>query len=203
MEQIKTIEKLIESYKKLPTIGYKTAERLAYATLNLSQEDVEFFIDSLKASLNVKKCPNCGVYFDDKCPICSDKTRDKKTLLVVSNSKDIYAIEKSDVYHGMYFALNGTLSAIHGRTMETTLLNQLFKKVDEQKEIEEIILALETSLEGELTAACIVKHLKDKKIKITRLAYGIPLGTSIEYIDELTISQSIKGRQDMRSEEDK
>lgn len=203
MEQIKTITKLIESYKKLPTIGSKTAERLAYATLNLSKEDVDLFISSLQDAKNVKRCPNCGMFFDDYCPICSDHTRDKKTLLVVSNSKDILAIEKADVYHGKYFALNGTLSAIHSRTVETTLIKNLFELVDTDKDIKEIILALETDLDGEITSSYIAKHYQDNcNIKITKIAYGIPLGTSIEYLDQMTISQAIKGRRYIKEDDE-
>lgn len=203
MEQIKTITKLIEAYKKLPTIGNKTAERLAYATLNLSKEDVDLFIDALTLSKEVKKCPKCGMFFDDNCPICSDLSRDQDKILVVSNSKDILSIEKSEVYHGRYFALNGTLSAIHNRTVETTLIKDLFDLVDNDLNIKEIILALETDFDGELTSSYIAKHYLNSTIKVSRIAYGIPLGTSIEYLDNMTISQAIKGRQDIRKDDNK
>ena len=103
MEQIKTVQDLIECYKKLPGVGYRTAERLAYATLNLSKEDKDAFIEAFEeAETKVKKCPNCGTYYDEECPICSDPSRDKTTLLVVKDSKDILSIEKTNGYKGGY-----------------------------------------------------------------------------------------------------
>ena len=107
MEQIKTVQDLIECYKKLPGVGYRTAERLAYATLNLSKEEKDAFIEAFEeAETKVKKCPNCGTYYDEECPICSDPKRDKTTLLVVKDSKDILSIEKTNGYKGGYFTLS-------------------------------------------------------------------------------------------------
>ena len=194
MEQIKTIQQLIECFRKYPTIGYKTAERLAYATLELTAEERDLFIQSLNESKEVKKCTNCGMFFDEKCPICSDSSRDQSVILVVSSSKDILSIEKTEIYHGRYFALNSTLSAIHNRTVESTLINKLLTLINNDNNIKEAILAIETSLEGEMTSSYIASHITNKDIKVSRIAYGIPVGTSLEYLDQMTILQSIKGR---------
>lgn len=194
MEQIKVIQQLIQSFRKFPTVGYKTAERLAYATLELTDEEKDIFIQSLTESKEVKKCPNCGMYYEDECPICSDTSREQSLLLVVSSSKDILSIEKTEVYHGRYFALNSTLSAIHNRTVESTLVNKLLELINNDINIKEVILAIETSLEGEMTSSYIANHISNKDIKVSRIAYGIPVGTSLEYLDQMTILQSIKGR---------
>lgn len=195
METIKTIQDLIASYKKLPGIGFRTAERLAYATLGLSKEDRDAFILALQdANDKVKCCPNCGTYYDTECPICSDASRDRHLLLVVSDSRDILSIEKTDGYHGVYFALKGTLSPLRNRTPEVIGIPLLKKHVEENK-VREIILALPTDLEGETTALYIANLYKnDPGIHISKLANGIPIGTNLEYLDNLTIASSIKGR---------
>jgi recombination protein RecR len=195
METIKTIQDLIESYHKLPGIGYKTAERLAYATLHLSVEDRNEFIQALdECNTKVKRCPNCGTFYDSECPICSDHTRDRHMLLVVSDSKDILSIEKTNGYHGNYFSLNGTLSPLKNRTPEIIGINKLKEKV-RQDEVKEIILALPTDLEGETTALYIANiYKKQPEINVSKLANGIPIGTNLEYLDNLTITSSIKGR---------
>ena len=195
MENIKTIEELIECYRKLPGIGLKTAERLSYATLNLSMEDREKFIAVLdECNTQVKKCPNCGTFYDDVCPICSDPTRDRHTLLVVSDSKDILSIEKTNGYDGGYFSLNGTLSPLKNRTPEAIGIPALKKRVEENQ-VTEIILALPTDVEGETTALYIANLFKKQPdINVSKLANGIPIGTNLEYLDNMTITSSIKGR---------
>lgn len=195
MENIKTIQELIDCYKKLPGIGFKTAERLAYATLNLPSEDKEKFISVLSyCDTHIQKCPNCGSFFDDVCPICSDDTRDKHTLLVVSDSKDIISIEKTDGFHGIYFSLNGTLSPLKNRTTDSIGIPALIDRV-KQEGVKEIILALPTDVEGETTALYIANIFKKQPdINVSKLANGIPIGTNLEYLDNLTITSSIRGR---------
>lgn len=195
METIKTISDLISCYKKLPGIGLKTAERLAYATLNLATEDRDAFIQALHdASEKVKRCPNCGTYFDEKCPICADPTRNKEELLVVADSKDILSIEKTNGYHGGYFTLKGTLSPLRNRMPDFIGIPELKKRI-ETDQVKEVILALPTDLEGETTALYIANLYKNNpEINITKLANGIPIGTNLEYLDNLTITSSIKGR---------
>ena len=193
MEAIKTIQDLIECYKKLPGIGFKTAERLAYATLHLTAEDRNRFILALTdANEKVQKCPKCGTFFDDQCPICSDLNRDHSVLLVVSDSKDILSIEKTNGYHGEYFSLKGTLSPLKNRTPEEIGIPQLKQRV-EKEGIKEIILALPTDLEGETTAMYLANIYRDNPdVSITKLANGIP--TDLEYLDNMTITSSLKGR---------
>lgn len=195
MEAIKTIQDLIDCFKKLPGIGYKTAERLAYGTLNLSSEDRKNFIQAFTdANEKVKRCPNCGTFYDDKCPICSDPTRDHKHLMVVSDSKDILSIEKTNGFHGFYFTLKGTLSPLRNRTPDQIGIPELKQRIENDK-VQEIILALPTDLEGETTALYIANLYKGRPdIQITKLANGIPIGTNLEYLDDLTITSSIKGR---------
>ncbi|MDY5431542.1 MAG: recombination mediator RecR [Candidatus Enterosoma sp.] len=195
MEAIKTIQDLIECYKKLPGIGFKTAERLAYATLHLTAEDRTRFILALTdANEKVQKCPKCGTFFDDQCPICSDLNRDHSVLLVVSDSKDILSIEKTNGYHGEYFSLKGTLSPLKNRTPEEIGIPQLKQRV-EKEGIKEIILALPTDLEGETTAMYLANIYRDNPdVSITKLANGIPIGTDLEYLDNMTITSSLKGR---------
>lgn len=195
METIKTIQDLIDSYKKLPGIGYRTAERLAYATLNLTNDDRQAFIQALDdASNKVKRCPNCGTYFDEECPICSDPGRNKSLLLVVSDSKDILAIEKTNGYDGEYFSLKGTLSPLKNRTPDAIGIAELKERVNKNA-VKEIILALPTDLEGETTALYIANLYKNNPdVHVSKLANGIPIGTNLEYLDNLTISSSIKGR---------
>ena len=195
MEAIKTIQDLIECYKKLPGIGFKTAERLAYATLHLTAEDRNRFILALTdANEKVQKCPKCGTFFDDQCPICSDLNRDHSVLLVVSDSKDILSIEKTNGYHGEYFSLKGTLSPLKNRTPEEIGIPQLKQRV-ETEGIKEIILALPTDLEGETTAMYLANIYRDNPdVSITKLANGIPIGTDLEYLDNMTITSSLKGR---------
>jgi recombination protein RecR len=194
MDQIKTIEDLIACYKKLPSIGSKSAERLAYATLELSEEERNEFIQALKdANEKVKRCPDCGIFFNDECPICSSKDRDHQLVMVVSSTKDIYSIEKTQGYNGTYFTLNGTLSPLKNRGPETIGINKLIERV-KRDNVQELILALPTDLEGETTSSYIARIFKDSTVSVTRLAHGIPIGTNLEYLDSLTITQSIKRR---------
>lgn len=195
MEAIKTIQDLIACYKKLPGIGIKTAERLAYSTLNLSNEDREEFINTLiNANTKVHRCPKCGSFYDDVCPICSDTTRDKHTLLVVVDCKDILSIEKTNGYKGSYFTLKGTISPLKNRTPEQIGIFELKERVNQDK-VSELILALPTDLEGETTASYIANIYKNnKEISVSKLANGIPIGTNLEYLDNMTITSSIKGR---------
>ena len=199
MEAIKTIQDLIECYKNLPGIGFKTAERLAYATLHLTAEDRNRFILALTdANEKVQKCPKCGTFFDDQCPICSDLNRDHSVLLVVSDSKDILSIEKTNGYHGEYFSLKGTLSPLKNRTPEEIGIPQLKQRV-EKEGIKEIILALPTDLEGETTAMYLANIYRDNPdVSITKLANGIPIGTDLEYLDNMTITSSLKGRVNLK-----
>ena len=199
METIKTIQDLIDSYKKLPGIGYRTAERLAYATLALSHEDKVAFEKAFEDSdTKVKRCPNCGTYFDDVCPICSDPTRDKTTLLVVADSKDILSIEKTNGYRGSYFTLKGTLSPLKNRTPDSIGIPALKERVAKDG-VKEIIVALPTDLDGETTAMYLANLYQNTSVHVSKLANGIPMGTNLEYLDNMTITSSLRGRVELTS----
>ena len=200
MKEIPTVEELTACFRQLPGIGSKTAERLAYATLNLTSEERAAFERALEdVDKKVHRCPNCGLFYEDVCPVCSDPSRNPKQVLVVSQSKDIYSIERTKSYHGTYFTLNGTLSMLHNRTPEEIGIPRLIERI-ERDGVEEVILALPTDLDGETTSLYLQNRLKGTKTRLTRLAYGIPVGTNLEYLDNQTIAQSLEGRRDVSQE---
>ena len=191
----KTFNDLIECYKKLPGIGEKNAERLAFATLELDDEIIEVFSNSIK---NIKsKTKNClicnNLSEEDQCTICSDESRNKKIICVVENTKNLVIFEKTGAFNGVYHVLGGLISPLDGINPEDINLEKLFKRVEE-KPIEEIILALKPSVEGETTALYIQKKLQNKNVKVTKIAYGVPLGTDMEYIDAMTLEIALSNR---------
>ncbi|MFA6796514.1 MAG: recombination mediator RecR [Bacilli bacterium] len=195
METIDSVKRLKESFKKLPGVGEKTAERMAYATLNFSDEEIEKFIASLKnVEDKVHVCPHCGIYIDtDYCPICDDETRDSDTLLVVTEAKSVISFEKTGKYHGKYFVLGGSLSPIKGIDPKKIRIPELKQCIVEDK-IKEVILACNSTMEGEMTSSYIKKYLEGTGAKVTRLAFGLPVGADLEYVDELTIERSLDAR---------
>lgn len=201
MDTINTVTELIAQYKRLPGIGAKTAERLAYATLSFSKEDLEAFISSLEDVISkVHLCPRCGMPIDTPlCPICDDNTRDLQTLLVVTDAKNVISFEKTGKYQGRYFVLGGSLSPVKGIGPEEIRIPALRQLVINEG-VKEVILACSSTLDGELTSGYINKYLSDLPVKITRLAYGLPVGADIEYVDEVTIERSLKARVDMKGE---
>ena len=191
----KTFNDLIECYKKLPGIGEKSAERLAFATLELDDEIIEVFSNSIK---NIKsKTKNClicnNLSEEDQCTICSDESRNKKIICVVENTKNLVIFEKTGAFNGVYHVLGGLISPLDGINPEDINLEKLFKRVEEEP-IEEIILALKPSVEGETTALYIQKKLQNKTVKVTKIAYGVPLGTDMEYIDAMTLEIALSNR---------
>ncbi|MCI5703274.1 MAG: recombination mediator RecR [Erysipelotrichaceae bacterium] len=191
----KTFNDLIECYKKLPGIGEKNAERLAFATLELDDEIIEVFSNSIK---NIKsKTKNClicnNLSEEDQCTICSDESRNKKIICVVENTKNLVIFEKTGAFNGVYHVLGGLISPLDGINPEDINLEKLFKRVEEEP-IEEIILALKPSVEGETTALYIQKKLQNKNVKVTKIAYGVPLGTDMEYIDAMTLEIALSNR---------
>lgn len=191
----KTFNDLIECYKKLPGIGEKNAERLAFATLELDDEIIEVFSNSIK---NIKsKTKNClicnNLSEEDQCTICSDESRNKKIICVVENTKNLVIFEKTGAFNGVYHVLGGLISPLDGINPEDINLEKLFKRVEEEP-IEEIILALKPSVEGETTALYIQKKLQNKNVKVTKIAYGVPLGTDMEYIDAMTLEVALSNR---------
>ena len=195
MNYPKTILNLIESFKKLPGIGEKTAERLALSTLNMDDDTIEIFSTSLKEVKNkIKKCEKCGSYTEEEiCDICKSETRDHSTMCVVEESKNVIQFEKVGTFNGVYHVLGGLISPLDGVNPENINLNTLKKRIKEEN-IKEVILAIKPSIEGETTALYISKMLEDENIKITKIAHGIPMGADIDYIDPLTLEIAMEDR---------
>lgn len=191
----KTFTNLIECYKKLPGIGEKNAERLAFASLELDDEIIECFSNSIKnVKEKTKKCSKCDNLSEEElCSICVDNTRNHNVLCVVENTKNLVLFEKTGAFNGIYHVLGGLISPLDGINPEDINIENLFKRIDSE-DIEEIILALKPSVEGETTALYIQKKLANKNIKITKIAYGVPMGTDMEYIDAMTLEIALSNR---------
>lgn len=190
-----TINNLIECFKKLPGIGEKTAERLALSVLDLNEETINLFVNSLKDSqTKITKCEKCGNLTETQpCIICQNQTRDHSVLCIVEESQNIILFEKIGTFKGLYHVLGGLISPLDGINPEDLNLSTLPKRIKEEN-IKEIILAIKPSVEGETTALYIKKMLEDTDVVITKIAYGIPLGADIDYIDPMTLSIAMEGR---------
>ena len=190
-----SLGKLINYYKKLPGIGEKNAERLALATLNFKDEDVDGFADTLKfLKKNIKKCSICGHLSEgDICSICSDEKRNKNLICVIEDYKSVFSFEKVGNYNGVYHVLNGLISPSENIGPENINLLSLVKRVDEL-ENPELILALKSTVEGETTTLYIKKIFEKKKVMISRLSYGIPMGAEIDYLDIITLDKALEDR---------
>lgn len=198
MKYYKSLEDLIECFQMFPGIGPKTAERLAFFTIQkMSKEKVENFSQVLIEVLkDTKECKKCGCLTDmDECEVCSDEARDK-TILVVGSTKDIITIEKTHQYHGYYHALNGLISPLGGVGPEDINMEKLFDRV-KKEHINEVIVATSANIEGEMTALYIKNVLEKEGIKVTRIGYGLPAGGDIEYADEITLIKALEGRKEM------
>lgn len=195
MEKLPSLEQLIESFARLPGVGRRSAERMAYAVLEMKDEDVQRFYEALKASKeNISKCPRCGYYKEgNACPICDDHERETDKVFVVSSFKDALAIENSNTYHGLYHILFGSLSASKGVYPEDLNIEPLLNRIKEGN-IKEVILGTNPTIDGETTATYVASLLKDYDINITRLGYGLSIGSSLEYSDPLTLEKALEGR---------
>lgn len=195
MEKIKSIEVLTEQLAKLPGVGKKSAERMAYSMLLFSSEDLNDIADAISSlKENIHFCPTCGMITDiDGCYICDDSTRDQSTLMVVSFPKDVISLEKSGAFNGQYHVLNGELNLSKGINPENLNIDSLLKRLD-KGEIKEVILATNPTLEGETTSAYLAKLLERYQINVTRLAYGLQMGGNLDYVDPLTLSKALEGR---------
>lgn len=194
----KVIQNLIDQFNKLPGIGPKTSERLVFYLLKQNQEELKKFAQALNMSAdNITVCAKCYNFSEnDPCEICADPKRDKTTLCVVAEIFDLLAIENTGEYNGLYHVLGGTLNPIEGVTPEELTIKQLAERI-KHNGVKEIILALNPDIEGESTIVYLSKLLKPHKIKITRLARGLPMGSDLEYADEITISNALKGRMEL------
>lgn len=198
MQYPKPILELISSYMKLPGIGKKTAIRLAFYTLNMRDKDIFDFSKALvDLKPNLCKCVKCGRITEySTCDICSDKYRDKSIICVVESDQDLIAMENMEQYKGVYHVLNGVISPINGIGPNDINLKSLLERAKD-KEVKEIILAINPSPEGEGTSSFIAKILKTTDIKITKIAQGISFGSDIEYADEVTLAKAISARTEL------
>lgn len=193
-----SIEKLIESFERLPSIGHKTAVRLAFHMLDLSKEETDEFINSIiNAKEKLKYCSNCYNISDtDPCPICSSPKRDNSIICVVEDVRDVMAMERTHEFKGVYHVLHGTISPMNGIGPEDIKIKELLNRIA-NNDIKEIIIATNPRVEGEATAIYLSKIIKPLGIKVTRIAHGIPVGGDLEYTDEVTLSKALEGRREL------
>ena len=193
-----SIEKLIESFEKLPSIGYKTAQRLAFYMLDLSLEEAEDFTNSI---LNAKKslhfCSKCFNISDtDPCNICSNPKRDESVICVVEDVRDVIAMERTHEFNGLYHVLHGSISPMNGVGPDDIKIKELLSRLMDGQ-VKEVILATNPRVEGEATAMYLSKLIKPLGIKVTRIAHGIPVGGDLEYTDEITLTKALEGRSEI------
>lgn len=192
------IENLIDQFARLPGIGRKTAQRLAFYILSLPEEEAEVFADALiQAKKGTKFCRICqNLSTEEVCPVCSSQSRDKTSICVVADPKDVAAIERTCEYRGLYHVLHGVISPINHIGPDDIHIRELLTRVTDG-EISEVIMATNPDTEGEATALYISRLLRPFNIRVTRLAYGIPIGGHLEFTDEVTLSRAIEGRREI------
>lgn len=188
------ISKLIEELSRLPGIGAKSAQRLAFHIINMPKDQVERLSSTIiEAKNNVRYCKECFTLTDKElCPICASEKRNKKVIMVVENPRDLAAYEKTGKYDGVYHVLHGAISPLLGIGPADIKLKELTQRL--QNDVDEVIIATNSSLEGETTAMYISKLIKPTGIKVTRIASGVPVGGDLEYIDEVTLLRALEGR---------
>ncbi|MBP3898262.1 MAG: recombination protein RecR [Mogibacterium sp.] len=195
----RALNKLINELSKLPGIGGKTAQRLAFHILSLSDREAEALAEAIvSAKKNLRYCSECGNLTDqDKCLICSDATRDRSVICVVETPQDVVAMERIREYRGLYHVLHGAISPAEGIGPNDINLKSLITRLQASDEVKEIIIATNPNIEGEATAMYISRLLKPAGIKVTRIAHGIPVGGDLEYADEVTLLKAIEGRREL------
>lgn len=191
------ITKLIETLSSLPGIGSKSAQRLAFHIISMPEESVQVLADSIvTARKKVCRCKECYTLTDNElCPICASPARDKQTIMVVENSRDLAAYEKTGKYNGVYHVLHGAISPLLNITPADLTIKELLIRL--QQDVKEVIIATNSNIEGEATAMYISKMLKPAGIKVTRIASGVPVGGDLEYIDEVTLLRALEGRKEL------
>ena len=194
----KSIAALIEQFQKFPSVGPKSAQRMAFFLLRMSKDDVENFATTiLEAKENTRTCEICyNISTSSPCEICSSSQRDKSTICVIAESKDLIAIEKTNEYKGLYHVLQGLISPMDGIGADDIRIKELLNRLTNE-EVKEVILALSPSVEGEATSLYLTKLIKPFGIKVSRIAFGLPVGADLEYADEITIAKAIEGRHEI------
>ena len=190
------LDRLIGNLTKLPGLGKKSASRIAYYLLKTDQNVVRSLaMDIMELKNRIKNCPICGNYTEElPCRICTDLQRDKTTICVVEEPKDVLSIESTHEYHGLYHVLMGVISPIDGVGPDDLRVRKLFERID-GREIREVIIATNPTVEGETTALYLINQMKEKPVKVSRLALGLPVGGDLEYADRLTLARALQGRQ--------
>ncbi len=194
----KSIASLIEHFQKFPSVGPKSAQRMAFYLLRMPKSEVEKFAQSmLDAKENTKTCEICfNLSSTSPCEICTSSQRDKSTICVVAETKDLIAIEKTNEYKGLYHVLQGLISPMDGIGADDIRIKELLNRLTDEN-VREVILALSPSVEGEATSLYLNKLIKPFGIKISRIAFGLPVGADLEYADEITIAKAIEGRREL------
>ena len=197
-EYIESLQKLAEQFGRLQGVGKKNAMKMAFSVLDMTDEEAADFASAIiEAKEKIHLCPVCQNITDrDICPICADEGRDRRTVCIVSDPKVVMSMEKVREYKGLYHVLHGVISPMNGTTPDKLKIKELLKRIDEG-EIEEAIVATNPTVEGEATAMYISRLLKNFDIKVTRLAYGVPVGSDLEYADEVTLYRALEGRRDL------
>ena len=192
------LQNLADQFARLPGIGGKTAQRLAFHVLSLDLEDAQEFADAiLEAKRSIRSCPSCQNLTDrELCPICDDDTRDHSLICVVAEPKDVIAMERSREFRGVYHVLHGVISPLNHVTQDDIRVKELLARVA-KGDVREIIMATNPDTEGEATAMYISRLLRPMEVRVTRLAYGIPVGSQLEYADEVTLSRALSGRREI------
>ena len=192
------LQELADQFARLPGIGGKTAQRLAFHVLSLPYEEAQDFADAiLNAKKEVHTCPVCQNLTDrELCPICDDEMRDRGVICVVADPKDVIAMERSREFSGVYHVLHGVISPLNHVTQDDIKIRELLLRVG-SGEVREVIMATNPDTEGEATAMYISRLLRPMEVKVTRLAYGVPVGSQLEYADEVTLSRALEGRQEI------
>lgn len=197
-EFIPPLEELVEAFRRLPGVGRKSAERMAFGVLSMSEDEVQRFSDILfRSKREIRHCAVCSnISSEELCPICSDNTRNRRQICVVEDAKAVISFEKLKEYKGVYHVLGGVISPRTGVSPSDIAIPQLISRV-ESDGADEIIVATNATVEGETTALYISRLLKPYGVKLTRLAYGIPVGGALEYADKLTLLRAIEGRREL------
>ena len=192
------LQNLADQFARLPGVGGKTAQRLAFYVLGLSDDAAQAFADSIiEAKRSVHTCPVCQNLTDREiCPICDDDMRDKGVICVVAEPKDVIAMERSREFRGVYHILHGVISPLNHVTQDDIKIKELLMRVGSE-DVREVIMATNPDTEGEATAMYISRLLRPMEVKVTRLAYGVPVGSQLEYADEVTLSRALEGRQEI------
>lgn len=193
--KLKALDRLIDSLSKLPSVGKKSAERMAYAMLNMDEDDLIEFSNAVRGLKEaIHNCPICGNLTEDEiCEICKEESRNKGILMIVSYPKDVIAFENSEGYNGLYHVLNGVIAPNKGKGIDDLNFSSLISRIEEGN-ITEIILATNPTIEGETTALYIAKKLEKYNLTISRLAYGLQMGGNLDYTDSITLNRALEGR---------